>query len=102
MYIITHCCESPLHWMGLGGAGSLWCLPRQPDPSSKATFFSSLQKINAASVGAGKKNTHTQKPPFPVVLELEARHDIMLGALGSQVCVHQEVRQFGPLQCEAA
>lgn len=46
MYIITHCCESPLHWMGLGGAASLWCLPRQPDPSracSKATFFSSLQ-----------------------------------------------------------
>lgn len=57
--------------------------------------------INAASVGARKK-THTQKPPFPVVLELEARHYIMLGALGSQVCVHQEVRQFGPLQCEAA
>lgn len=49
-----------------------------------------------------RKKTHTQKPPFPVVLELEARHYIMLGALGSQVCVHQEVRQFGPLQCEAA
>lgn len=49
----------------------------------------------------GRKK-QTQKPPFPVVLELEARHYIMLGALGSQVCVHQEVRQFGPLQCGAA
>lgn len=64
------------------------------------TFFSSLQKINAASVGVEKKQT--QKPPFPLVLELEARHCIMLGALGSQVCGHQEVRQFGPPQCEAA
>lgn len=89
--------------MGLGGGGCLWCLPRQPDPSrvcSKATFFSSLQKINAASVGA-EKNKQIN-PPFPVVLELEARHYIMLGALGSHVCVHQGVRQFGPLQCEAA
>lgn len=42
----------------------------------------------------GRKNKQAQKPPSPVVLELEARRYIILGALGSPVWVHQDERQF--------